>query len=236
MPAPPLPQPTPKIAFLDFDGTLMRGMSAIHSGFYLMLRGRLSPLWVLSSLFHLAKYRLQRANYEDILRDGLAPWIGQSRAELERVAAECFEGAVRHRIFAEALALLEQYRQAGTQLALLSSTTPFLLREAQRFLHCHAALATEFAFVEGGLSEEQVGVMVFGEGKVQKAAEYAAAQGASLADCAFYTDSASDLAMLEAVGHPVAVNPDLWLRRLATERGWPILLFKKTIGREHSIG
>ena len=67
--------------------------------------------------------------------------------------------------------------------------------------------------------------LLYGEQKAQAARDFAAARGYRLADCHAYSDSITDLPLLEAVGHPTAVNPDRALRRVAAERGWPVLTF-----------
>ena len=71
------------------------------------------------------------------------------------------------------------------------------------------------------------GPFCYGPGKVDAIHELARWEGLDLAQCYAYSDSASDLPMLEAVGHPVAVNPDSRLERLALRRGWPIVIFSR---------
>jgi phosphoserine phosphatase len=79
--------------------------------------------------------------------------------------------------------------------------------------------------VDGRFTGGIVGEPCYGAGKRIWGERIAAEHGAPMRDCTFYTDSFSDLALLEAVGHPVAVNPDVRLRRRAHERGWPIQRF-----------
>ncbi len=74
----------------------------------------------------------------------------------------------------------------------------------------------------GAHTGRPVGTLCFGAGKLGYAEAYARDRGVSLADCWFYTDSFSDLPVLERVGHPVVVNPDPRLRREAERRGWPV--------------
>ena len=205
----------------------MDGVSAVLAGLYLLRRGRLGIRPVFLSLVHLARYRLHRADYYEILRDGLAPWIGCSREELRAVSRECFEAVVRERLYEEGVDLLRRYREAGSRVALLSSTSPFILEEVRRHLRCDDALATEFAFEDGVLTRRMVGPAVFGQGKVLKAREHARHHGAVLDACAFYSDNVTDLPLLEAVGHPFVVNPDGGLRRVALARGWPVLWFER---------
>jgi phosphoserine phosphatase len=85
------------------------------------------------------------------------------------------------------------------------------------------ALCTRFSVVDGRLTGELDGPLCYGRNKVDAAHRYAGAHGIPLADCHFYSDSASDLPLMEAVGHPVAVNADPALRRAARRQGWPML-------------
>ena len=84
--------------------------------------------------------------------------------------------------------------------------------------------ATRMAIRNGRYTGE-IELYLYGERKAQAARDIAAARGYRLADCRAYSDSITDLPLLEAVGHPTAVNPDRALRRVAEERGWPILTF-----------
>jgi HAD superfamily hydrolase (TIGR01490 family) len=226
---PGLPEPTPPIAFFDLDETLMRGFSAVVSGVYLLRQGRLNPVRVLLSFYHLARYRLQLADYDEILRDGLAPWVGRTQEELRAVSQECFQAVVRERLYQEGLELIAAYREHGARVTLVSSTSPFILREVRDFIGADDALATEFALEEGRLTGRRQGPAVYGEGKVVAARNHAEGLGVKLEQCAFYTDSASDLPLLRAVGHPFCVNPDRYLRRACEEHGWPLLLFHATL-------
>jgi phosphoserine phosphatase len=85
-----------------------------------------------------------------------------------------------------------------------------------------AAVATTFEVVEGRFTGKVAG-MALAHHKLTRVREWADREGVDLADCWFYTDSVTDRALMEAVGHPVAVNPDRPLRALAAEKGWPVV-------------
>ncbi len=87
-------------------------------------------------------------------------------------------------------------------------------------------IAAMAPFVDGYLTEDFDLPLPYGEGKLSRALEYAAARDTGLGDCWFYSDSLADLPLLEAVGHPVAVNPQRKLRKLALERGWDVVDWK----------
>jgi phosphoserine phosphatase len=89
--------------------------------------------------------------------------------------------------------------------------------------------------VEDGKYTGEVAFYCYGEGKVQAIRELAAREGYPLDHCYAYSDSITDLPMLEAVGHPNVVNPDRGLRREATERGWPVLSFSRPVSLRDRI-
>jgi hypothetical protein len=89
-------------------------------------------------------------------------------------------------------------------------------------------VATRMVTVDGTYTGE-IDFYAYGENKAAAMREVAAERGWDLADCWAYSDSVTDLPMLEAVGHPTAVNPDRGLRKVAAERGWPILEFTRPV-------
>lgn len=225
-------QTHPRVAYFDLDGTLMEGYSALLAGFYLLRQRRVSLGPILSSVLHLARYKAQRADYSAILRDGIQPWLGTRHEDLMALSAECFEAVVRPRIYREGQARLDKFRASGVPVVLISSTSPFLLGEVSRHLSCDDFIATRFEFdEEDRLTDQIVGIPVFGEGKRVMAEADARSRNARLSECAFFSDSASDLPLMRAVGYPYTVNPDRPLRAAARRHGWPILRYRQQIGR-----
>src|SRR3712207_9128871 len=104
-----------------------------------------------------------------------------------------------------------------------------------RVLAFDGGLGSRSEIVEGRYTGRPDGVFVYGEGKAQAIRELAAREGIDLAASYAYSDSESDLPMLRAVGHPVAVNPDRELERVAREEGWRIMRFD-TLARKLQIG
>jgi HAD superfamily hydrolase (TIGR01490 family) len=135
-------------------------------------------------------------------------------------------------IRSEALALVRQHQSAGEQLVIVTATNEFITRPIARAFGIDELIAVELERgADGWITGEIAGVPSAREGKVERVAQWLAARGQGWADveATFYSDSANDLALLEAVDHPVATNPDLRLRAIAGQRGWRILdLFKET--------
>ena len=133
---------------------------------------------------------------------------------------------------AEAQALVQQHRDAGEPVVIVTATNEFVTRPIAGAFGVEELIAVELERgPDGWITGEIAGVPSAREGKVERVAQWLAARGLDWngVECTFYSDSINDLALLEKVDHPVATNPDERLRAIATERGWRILdLFKKT--------
>jgi HAD superfamily hydrolase (TIGR01490 family) len=127
-------------------------------------------------------------------------------------------------VYHEARALLDQHRQAGQDVIIVSTSGQEMVGPIGALLGAALVIATRME-IAGGRYTGQIDFYAYGEAKAQRVRELAAEQGYRLADCYAYSDSVTDLPMLEAVGRPHAVNPDRTLRRLAVQRGWPVLAF-----------
>jgi len=123
-----------------------------------------------------------------------------------------------------AVACIRAHQAAGDEVWLLSAATQFVVRPVAESLGISCRF-TELEIVDGRITGNVAGEACYGPGKVTWAERIARERGATLADCAFYTDSISDRPLLERVGRPVAVNPDRRLERVARERGWAVERF-----------
>ncbi len=209
------------IAYFDFDRTLI----ATNSGALWVRRelrhGHITPLQAVRAGAWLLRYQLGFAALEDAVKRAIASLIGSKERDLRERTALFYESQIRPLYRPGARRALDDHRRAGDRLVLLTSSSLYLSELVARELRLDAVLCNRFEVDEGGLhTGRTVGTLCFGRGKLQHAQEFAKEQGVRLSDCAFYTDSFADLPVLEAVGRPVAVNPDRRLRRLALKRGW----------------
>ena len=151
----------------------------------------------------------------------------EAAAAHARFMREVIEPAIRP----QALALVQQHRAAGDHLLIVTATNEFVTRPIARVFGVDELVAVELERgPDGWITGEIAGVPSARAGKVERVAQWLAAHGLAWdgADITFYSDSINDLALLEAVDHPVATNPDERLRALASGRGWRILdLFKE---------
>ena len=127
-------------------------------------------------------------------------------------------------VYDEARALLDAHRAAGEDVIIVSTSGLELVGPIGTLLGAALVIATQMEIAEGRYTG-QMDFYAYGPAKAERVRELAAERGYRLADCSAYSDSITDLPMLEAVGHPHAVNPDRALRRLAQLRGWPVLVF-----------
>jgi HAD superfamily hydrolase (TIGR01490 family) len=127
-------------------------------------------------------------------------------------------------VYARAQELLAEHSAAGHEVIIVSSSGQEMVAPIGALLGVSQVIATRMQVAAGrytGITE----FYAYGEAKAQSIRELAADRGYRLADCYAYSDSVTDVPMLEAVGHPHVVNPDRGLRRVARSRGWPVLAF-----------
>lgn len=212
------------IAFFDLDRTLIAGNSAVlwlrsevRLGNISRVKGALASLWV-------ARYHLGFAGKGDGLRHAISMLTGSEESHLRERSATFYETHVRGLYRPGAREALDAHRREGHKLVLLTSSSAYIAEQVAKDLELDAVLCNRFEVDETGLyTGRPLGELCYGDGKLSHALGYAHANGADLSDCAFYTDSYADIPVMREVGRPVAVNPDMRLRREALARGWEIV-------------
>ena len=127
----------------------------------------------------------------------------------------------------EANRLIDQHRHAGRATYIVSASPVELVDPLAAALGMTAGIGTVSEIVDGAYTGNLAGPFCYADGKVEAMQELARWEGLDLGQCYAYSDSYSDLPMLQAVGHPVAVNPDSKLERVAHRHGWPIVIFSR---------
>jgi HAD superfamily hydrolase (TIGR01490 family) len=211
------------IALFDLDRTLLDCNSGRLWVAHEWRAGRITWRDVLWASYWLGRYGLGHSSGLDSVMEAAAASVsGLEEALLDERVTGWFEREVRHRLRRGARAALREHRERGDRLVLATSGTSFAALAAARAFQLHDVIATRLQAVEGKLTGK-IEAMCVGEGKARAVEDWARAQGVDLALATFYTDSASDLALLERVGRPVVVCPDRTLRRIAAARGWPVV-------------
>jgi fatty acyl-CoA reductase len=218
-------------AIFDVDGTLV-GSNVVSYFAWLRMRelpAALRPLWLAGFLTKVPYYwgldKISRAHFNRAFYKNYAGWK-PSRARF--LGKESFSGFTLERIFPEALQQLRDHKDAGHRVVLLSGALDFLLEPMKDL--ADDVLCSTLAQENGAYTGELTGAPVAGDARARMLASFARRRNLDLARSYAYADSISDLPMLEAVGNPVAVNPDRRLWAAAKDRGWRVEHWNKDGG------
>ncbi|MCB9760369.1 MAG: HAD-IB family hydrolase [Alphaproteobacteria bacterium] len=212
------------IAFFDFDKTLIHQNSGS-----LWVRAELRGGYIgwgmaARATWWIARYHLGLSGLDEAVLDAVATLAGQRESDIRARTDRFYDAEVKPLFRPAAILTLQQHRAAGDRLVLLSTTSNYLAERVGMDLRMDALLCNRFEVDDHGVfTGRPDGPLCFGDGKLVHARAYAASLGVPLSETSFYTDSFTDLPVMEAVGRPVAVNPDPRLRREATRRGWPVV-------------
>ncbi|MEJ3652203.1 HAD family hydrolase [Actinomycetes bacterium KLBMP 9759] len=223
----PPPRRAKAAAFFDLDKTIIAGSSALAFSRPFRRQGLISRRAALRSMYAQLLLLLSGADADtmDLLRRRLtALCTGWEVAQIHEIVAETLHEIVEPLVYAEATELMAEHRAEGDEIIVLSASGAEVVEPIAALVGADRCLATRMSVVDGRYTGE-VEYYCYGEAKADAARAIAAESGYRLEDCRAYTDSITDLPLLEAVGHPTVVNPDRALRRIATDRGWPILVF-----------
>ena len=154
--------------------------------------------------------------------------------QVKSIVAETLHDIVDPLVFAEAADLIADHKLCGRDVVVVSASGEEIVAPIARALGATHAMATKMV-VEDGKYTGDVAFYCYGDGKAQAIRELSAREGYPLEYCYAYSDSITDLPMLETVGHPTAVNPDRALRKEAAARGWPMLTFSKPVSLRDRI-
>ena len=212
------------LAIFDLDNTLLAGDSDYLWGRFLVEKGAVDAVhYERENERFYQLYKAGRLDILEFLRFSLAPLRAHPRSQLEAWRAEFLDNRIEPLISEQSRRLVEKHREAGDTLLIITATNAFVTRPiAQRFGIPHL-IATEPETLNGQYTGEVAGEPSFREGKVNRLEIWMGEHAADLQGSWFYSDSHNDLPLLERVDHPVAVDPDETLARVARERQWPIL-------------
>ncbi|MGZ8717096.1 MAG: HAD family hydrolase [Gaiellaceae bacterium] len=214
-------------AFFDLDRTLLRRSSALALAGTFHQRGVISRGQLAKAAAWQMLFVLHGASHEAVRRaaeDGLLLLRGFKPEELRDLVASAMEPVLRPLVYAEPLRLVEQHHERGEPVFIVSAALQEIVDAVAEDLGFDGALGTICEVRDGAYTGHAVRAL-HAENKARCLRELADERGFDLAECTAYSDSHTDLPFLEAVGHPVVVNADRELRRIAGERGWPALEF-----------
>jgi HAD superfamily hydrolase (TIGR01490 family) len=213
-------------AFFDLDRTLMQGSSAFQFGKAAYRAGLLSRRRLLADAWANVRFRLRGASDESThaLRDRISASLEGVRVQdMERLGAGVLAG-VLPRVYPQVLEVAHEHQDAGRQVFITTAASQELADILATVLALDGGIGSQFSKVQDGVyTGEPTGLFIYGPDKARAIERLARERGFDLADSYAYTDSASDLPMLRLVGHPVAVNPDRELLRVARSEGWDVM-------------
>ncbi|MBV1857508.1 MAG: HAD-IB family hydrolase [Nannocystaceae bacterium] len=209
-------------AFFDIDNTVLEVNSGTKWIGYQWKTGQLTAWQLGQALLWLGQYRFGLLDYDAMARKVLARYQGDAVQPIYEEVAAWFEREVRWAICSQAREAIESHRAQGHTLVLLTSATPFLSQPVAELLDVPHVLCTKLEVTDGKLTGKHFEPACYGPGKVTHAEAFAAVHDVDLDVSYFYSDSISDLPMLERVGHAHVINPDPRLGREAHARRWPI--------------
>jgi len=221
----------PAAAFFDLDKTVIATSSTLAFGRPFYKGGLVNRRAVLKSSYAQFVYLLQGADAAqmDRMRDYLKTLCaGWPVEQVKAIVAETLHELIDPLIYDEAVALFDEHRAAGRDIVIVSSSGEEVVGPIGEMLGVDHVVATRMV-VEDGLYTGDIAFYAYGEGKAEAIRDLAAERGYDLAQCFAYSDSMTDLPMLDVVGHATAVNPDKALRRAAVERGWPVREFRRPV-------
>jgi HAD superfamily hydrolase (TIGR01490 family) len=219
-------------AFFDLDKTVIAKASIAAFGRTFYRGGLISKSTVLRALasqfvyLHLGASEQKLARVRESVLELTKGW---DQREVSRLVREALDDIVEPIIYAEALDLIERHQAAGRLVYLVSASPEEIVKPLAEYLGARGAIASTAVIDADGRYTGEVDFYAYGPFKADAMRTVAEHEGIDLEASYAYTDSYTDAPMLEAVGHPVAVNPDRVLARLARERGWEVAAFTRPV-------
>lgn len=212
------------LAIFDLDNTLIAGDSDHLWGEFLIDQGRVDAgHYRERNDFFYQAYQQGTLDIHAYLEFALAPLRGFSQNELAALHLAFMQHKIHPILLPKAKTLIEQHRNNGDTLLIITATNRFITEPIARLLEIPHLLASEPELQDGRYTGRAIGIPCFQDGKVKRLQDWLNTTGQDLSTSYFYSDSANDIPLLQAVSHPVAVDPDTRLRDFALANNIPII-------------
>ncbi|WP_371725679.1 HAD-IB family hydrolase [Mycobacterium sp. DBP42] len=230
-------RPVRTAAFFDLDKTVIAKSSTLAFSKPFFDQGLLNRRTVLKSTYAQFLFLMSGADHDQM--DRMRSYItnmctGWDVEQVKSIVGETLHDIVDPLVFAEAAELIADHKLCGRDVVVVSASGEEIVAPIARALGATHAMATRMVVEEGRYTGE-IAFYCYGEGKVAAIRALAAREGYALDHCYAYSDSITDIPMLESVGHPTAVNPDRGLRKEAASRSWPVLTFTRPVSLRNRI-
>jgi HAD superfamily hydrolase (TIGR01490 family) len=222
----PRKSPVKVAAFFDLDLTIISEISGMALVKTAWETGQISYKDILTALRLYLSYKLR---FRDplLIIDEMVGWVkGKSEKSMEELCGLTFSGKLKNTIFHEAEDEILNHRLEGRQVLILSSSLDYICREVCEHLGMDGYICSSLETADGYFTGRPSGRLCFREEKLNRLTGYCNANCIDLSGSWYYSDSISDRSVLEAVEHPVCINPDRELKKLAESRGWKVCRWK----------
>jgi HAD superfamily hydrolase (TIGR01490 family) len=211
------------LAIFDLDSTLLNGDSDHAWGEFLAHKGIVGQNYKEGNNRFYQQYLAGTLDVTKYIEFMVQPLLQFDLNELEDLRQEFLQSCIQSMRLPKAETLLAKHRAKGRQLVIITSTTRLITEPIARLLEVDVLLATDLERSGTRLTGKLEGIPCFGSNKVIKLKNWLQVAGYTLEGSFFYSDSYTDLPLLELVDHPVAVDPDQKLKAEAKSRGWPVI-------------
>jgi HAD superfamily hydrolase (TIGR01490 family) len=225
------PVARPTAAFFDLDKTIIAKSSTLAFSREFQAGGLISRGAVLRSAYAQFVYLVGGADHDQMekMRQFMSQLCsGWDVETVKEIVADTLHNIVDPIVYDEAVSLIETHHLAGRDVIIVSTSGSEVVEPIGAMLGADKVIATRMDVKDGKYTGD-IRFYAYAENKAKAIRDLSRKRGYDLDRCYAYSDSVTDVHMLEAVGHPYAVNPDKDLRRIARDRGWPILVFDKPV-------
>jgi HAD superfamily hydrolase (TIGR01490 family) len=218
------------VHLFDIDHTLVSKTTAK----YFLLMAVKQKIIRFSQVSHLfidwIKYKLAIPD-NDFIEKIVKNMIGIDKKTLEQMAEICFQKNIKPNIYTDAYDFIQSTIQKGEILIFATSTFDFIIKPIEDFFGIKDSIATKMEYIDNKTTGKLNGYSFFGPKKKTASLAWMEKNGINPKDVSFYSDSYTDIPLLECCGNPVVVNPDMILKKRAIKSGWKIIYYKKTLGK-----
>jgi len=217
------------VHIFDVDHTIVRKTSTEYFVQMALKEKVLRHSQINHLLIDWIKYKLAFPD-NDFIENTVKKMAGIEKYALERVADSCFKKRIKPNIYMGAKSIIEEALKNEEKVIFATSSFDFIIKPLEQFFGIQGSIACRLEYSQGKTTGKLIGYSSFGPKKKTAAIEWMESNSINPQDVSFYSDSYTDLPLLEYCGTPVAVNPDGILARKAKKCGWRILRFKDVIG------
>jgi HAD superfamily hydrolase (TIGR01490 family) len=224
-------------AFFDLDKTIIAKSSTLAFSKPFQAGGLISRKAMLRSAYAQFVYLVGGADHDQMekLRQFMSQLVaGWDVATVREIVADTLHNVVDPLVYDEAVSLIEEHHRAGRDVVIVSASGTEVVEPIGAMLGADIVVATRLE-EEDGLYTGEIEFYAYAEEKARAIRELAEERGYDLEASFGYSDSITDVPMLEAIGHPHAVNPDKELRRVAVGNNWPVLVFSKPVALRSTV-